>query len=219
MRGGRGGAGGAPAAAAETPATAEAGTPEVAPEKAELPKDPAELGQTMGAATNIPEVDRMAAIREFAALYGPTTIIKAKDWDETELEWVSLTSEEEKTKGREIVMPVSMVVHAKYQEQLGGYFPIYQRDGRSLGEIVSRETITEPRKPKRTPEELRDLIRQVRREAQAALAEAEAAEAEAGVGRGGVGAGGGMRGGGMRGGGMRGGGMRGGGGRRGGRWQ
>jgi hypothetical protein len=148
----------------------------------------------------------MAKVREFAALYGTTTLIKSKDWDDTEFEWVSLTAEEGKAKGRQIVMPVNMVTNAKYLESLEGYFPIYVRAARPLGEIVSKETISEPRKPKRTTKEIRELETAVARARAAAQAAADAAAQEAGVGAGpgmgGPGGRGGMRGGrgGMRGG-------------------
>jgi hypothetical protein len=153
------------------------------------------------ATTGIPEVDKMALLREFAALYGPTTLIKSKDWDGTEFEWVSVTSDEGKVKGRQVVMPVNMVMNAKYLEWLEGYFPIYVRAARPLGEIVSRETITEPRKPKRTTKEIRELEGAAARARAAAQADADAAAEEAGVG-GGPGMGGRGRGGfgGMRGG-------------------
>jgi hypothetical protein len=152
--------------------------------------------------TGIPEVDKMALVREFAALYGTTTLIKSKDWDGTEFEWVSVTADEGKVKGRQIVMPVNMVTNAKYLEWLEGYFPIYIRAARPLGQIVSRETITEPRKPKRTTKEIRELETTAARARQEArrLAEEEAA-AEGGVGAGpgmggpGRGGFGGMRGG------------------------
>jgi hypothetical protein len=149
----------------------------------------------------------MAKVREFAALFGPTTFIKSKDWDGTEFEWVSVTSEEGKVKGRQIVMPVGMVTNAEYLEVLEGYFPIYVRAARPLGEITSKETIVEPRKPKRTLDEIRKLQTETRRvqlqQEQAAQADAAAAGGETAAGPGG------MRGGprGMRGGprGMRGG--------------
>ena len=79
--------------------------------------------------------------------------------------------------------------------------PIYVRAARPLGEIVSRETITEPRKPKRTTKEIRELETTAARARAAAQAAADAETAEAGVG-GGPGMGGRGRGGfgGMRGG-------------------
>jgi len=134
----------------------------------------------------------MAAVREFAALYGPTTLIKAKDWNGTELEWVSLAAEDGKAKGKQIAMPVSMVTGAKYLEVLDGYFPIYVRGVRPLGEIVSKETITVARKPKRSVEEIRVLAAGDRTAAATAAAAAAAATAEA-TGRAAV-SGGGMRG-------------------------
>ncbi len=142
-------------------------------------------------------------------MFGSTTLIKSKDWDGTEFEWVQVTAENEPVKGRKIIMPLGMLISTKYMETLEGYFPIYAADSRPLGKVESKGTITVPRKPKRTPEEIRELEQGVA--AAAAKAAAEAAVAEGGAaGAGGAGAGG-MRGGG--GGGMRGGGMRGGGGR------
>ncbi len=194
------GAGAAPAPAAEAAEGAAAEAEPGAGEEA-APKAPA---------TGIPEVDKMAKVREFAALFGPVTLINSKDWDGTEFEWVSVTAEEGKVKGRQIVMPVGMVLNAEYLEVLEGYFPIYVRAARPLGQITSKDTITEPRKPKRTLDEIRKLqtesLRVRLQQEQAAQAEAAAAGEAATAGPGGPG---GMRGGpgGMRGGrrGMRGG--------------
>ncbi|MCJ7749896.1 MAG: hypothetical protein MUQ65_02190, partial [Armatimonadetes bacterium] len=162
---------------------------------AEAGAEAAEEQPAASAVTGIPEVDKMAAVREFAALYGPTTLIKAKDWNGTELEWVALAAEDGKAKGKQIAMPVSMVTGAKYLEVLDGYFPIYVRGVRPLGEIVSKETITVARKPKRSVEEIRVLAAGDRTAAAGAAAAAAAAAEEAGGAVGAAGAaGGGMRG-------------------------
>jgi hypothetical protein len=174
---------------------------------------------TKGATTGIAEVDKMKKIRDFAAVFGPTTLIKAQDRNGTELEWVAVTPDSGKEKGRQVVMPLSMLMQPEYPEVLEGYFPIYVRGGRPLGNIVSKATVTEKRRPKKDLRAIREEEAQKKRAAQPTQ---EAAAAEAGPaaggpgGRGMGGMRGGMRGGGMRGGGMRGGGMRGGRGRRGG---
>ena len=176
---------------------------------------------TKGATTGILEVDKMKKIRDFAAVFGPTTLIKAQDQNGTELEWIAVTPDSGKEKGHQVVMPLSMLMAADYSEALEGYFPIYTRDARPLGKIVSKATVTELRRPKKDLKKIRD--EELAKKSKAAVAE-QAAAAEAGGypsagaqgGRGGMG---GARRGGMGGGrgGMRGrrGGMGGGGGGRG----
>jgi uncharacterized membrane protein YgcG len=212
-RGGRAGAAQAGAKAAAEPEAAKPGAGPVLT-AAQVPVS------TKGATTGIPEVDKMKKVRDFAAVFGATTVIKAQDRNGTELEWIAVTPDSGKEKGRQVLMPLSMLMNADYPELLEGYFPIYVRDGRSLGNTVSKVTVTEKRRPKKDIKAIREE-ETTKRRAAAATEQAAAAEAEAALGAtGGRGAGGmrggGMRGGGMRGGGMRGGGMRGGRGRRGG---
>ncbi len=150
----------------------------------------------------------MAKIRDFAAVFGATTLIKAQDWNGTELEWIAVTPDSGKEKGRQIVLPLSMVMSAEYPETIEGYFPIYVRASRPLGKIVSKATVTALRREKKDPKIIAEATRK-----KAASAAGQAGEAAAGAAAAGPAAGpGGMPGGGMRGGGMRGGGMRGGGG-------
>jgi len=209
----RGGRAGAAPAGAKVAAGVEATKPGAGPvlTAAQVPVS------TKGATTGIPEVDKMTKIRDFAAVFGATTLIKAQDQNGTELEWVGVTPDSGKEKGRQVVMPLSMLMQAEYPELLEGYFPIYVQAGRPLAKIVSKATVTAPRRPKKDLQAIRQEEGDKRR-ATAAAEQAVAAEAEAAAGASGSRGmrGGGMRGGGMRGGGMRGGGMRGGRGRRGG---
>jgi uncharacterized membrane protein YgcG len=204
----RGGRTGAAPAGAKVAAGVEAAKPGAGPvlTAAQVPVS------TKGATTGIPEVDKMTKIRDFAAVFGATTLIKAQDQNGTELEWVGVTPDSGKEKGRQVVMPLSMLMQAEYPELLEGYFPIYVQAGRPLAKIVSKATVTAPRRPKKDLQAIRQEEGDKRR-ATAAAEQAVAAEAEAAAGASGSR---GMRGGGMRGGGMRGGGMRGGRGRRGG---
>ncbi len=206
----RGGGRGGGARAGAGPGAMGGQTAAAPPEAGASAEAPAAAEETSPPETGIPEVDKMARVREFAALFGPTTLIKSKDWDDTEFEWVSVNAEGGKVKGQQIVMPARMVTDAEYLEVLEGYFPIYVRGGRSLGEIVSKETIIEPRQPKRSPTEVRKLELAVERAAAAAAAAAAAEAAGEAAAVGGPGRGG-MRGGGRAGRGRRGG-------RGGGRW-
>jgi hypothetical protein len=159
---------------------------------------------TKGATTGILEVDKMKKIRDFAAVFGPTTLIKAQDQNGTELEWIAVTPDSGKEKGHQVVMPLSMLMVADYSEALEGYFPIYTRDVRPLGKIVSKATVTELRRPKKDLKKIRDEELAKKSKAAAAEEAAAAAAAEAGGypsaapqgGRGGMGGGrGGMGGG------------------------
>ncbi|MFB3882489.1 MAG: hypothetical protein ACE149_14575 [Armatimonadota bacterium] len=170
---------------------------------------------TKGATTGILEVDKMKKIRDFAAVFGATTLIKAQDQNGTELEWIAVTPDSGKEKGRQVVMPLSMLMAADYPEALEGYFPIYARGARPLGKVVSKATVTETRRPKKDLKKIRDEELAKKRKAaaaeQAATAETEAGGYPSAAGRGGMRGGRGGMGGGMRGGrGGMGGGMRGG---------
>jgi hypothetical protein len=111
---------------------------------------------TKGATTGIPEVDKMAKIRDFAAVFGATTLIKAQDSNGTVLEWIAVTPDSGKEKGQQVVLPLSMLMSADYPEVLEGYFPIYVRAGRQLGKIVSKATVTALRRPKKDIKAIRE---------------------------------------------------------------
>ncbi len=142
---------------------------------------------TKGATTGIPEVDKMNRIRDFAAVFGATTLIKAQDWNGTDLEWIAVTPDSGKEKGRQIVMPLSMLMSAEYPEMLEGYFPIYTRGIRPLGKVASKATVTATRRPRK---DLRQLAEEARKKRVAAIAaaapQAAAGGATAGGGRGGA---------------------------------
>ncbi len=154
----------------------------------------------------------MKKINDFAAVFGPTTVITAEDQNGTVLEWVSVKPDSGKEKGKQIVMPLSMLMNTEYPEVLEGYFPIYERAARPLGRITSKATVTAVRRPKKDMKEVAAAAAKKRAAESAAAAAAGGATTAANAGVAGGGGGGGMRGGGGR----RGGGMRGGGGRRGG---
>jgi len=135
---------------------------------------------TKGATTGILEVDKMKKVRDFAAVFGPTTLIKAQDQNGTELEWIAVTPDSGKEKGHQVVMPLSMLMAADYSEALEGYFPIYTRVARPLGKIISKATVTELRRPKKDLKRIRDEELAKRNRAAAAEQAAAAAAAEAG---------------------------------------
>gem|GEM_PF-3260351 len=137
----------------------------------------AETAEEAEAATGIPEVDKMAKVRDFASIYGSTSLIEAKDRTDLTLEWVSLVPQEGKVKGQQVVLPLSLVMAATYPEEVEGYFPIYVKGNRPLGEIVSKQTITESPRERKPMDEIRAAQRE--RRAAIAAAAAEAAEAAA----------------------------------------
>lgn len=169
MRGGRGprggpggrmGFAGGAAAPAEGEAEAAAALPAGIPPEEELS-----------------EVEQAEKLRDFAAVYGPTTRTEEKDWNGNSLRWVSFTYDGERRTidGKTIKLPLRMVLNSPYPELLEGWFPIYTAGGRPSGELISRETITAPSRPKMTLEE----IQQAKKEAAGAAAAQEGAEGEA----------------------------------------
>jgi hypothetical protein len=70
------------------------------------------------------DVDKAKKLQGFVALYGPITLVKEKNWDGTQLEYVRF-----KYQGQQIKLPVGMVYDAPNLEALTGYFKIYAVGG------------------------------------------------------------------------------------------
>jgi len=189
-RGGRGGRAGRAGAGApaegeqvpEAPGPAGEAPAEQTPREAadEQAAEEAGAGAAAGPAeaeTGIAAVDTAAKLRDFAAIYGPTTRVDEKDWDGHVLQSVIVSYDGDDRllshiRGKQIKLPLDMIENADYMETLEGYFPIYVAAGRPSGEVVSKETITAPRREPRSLKELRELQGAKRKAAAAVTAAA-----------------------------------------------
>jgi hypothetical protein len=188
---------------------------EAAPGSPETAEADAEEEETEAKDTRIPEVDAAAKINDFAALYGPATLIDEETWDGRVLQWVTVsydldTDYLQHLKGRKIKLPLSMIMEAELMEALENYFPIYAvSKHRAEGKTIASKTYTAAeRVEKKTTKEIRAYYTEKRAKRQAAVEAQQAAAAEAGGTAAGAGPGagpGGRMGGGMGGGRMRGG--------------
>ncbi len=132
------------------------------------------------------EVEKAAAIQEFAALYGTSTWVKEKNWDGMIVEWVTLTYDRQNLK-----LPLSLVLDARQVGRLPllkGYFVLFNNTG--FGKVLSKQVI-------KSRPELKDAVLKMQKGLYAAAtkaaapAPAEGAEQAGAGGAGGRGMGGG----------------------------
>ena len=70
------------------------------------------------------ETDKAKKLQAFSALYGPVTLVKEKNWDGRELEFVKFSH-----KNRQVKMPIGLIYDAKEPKALEGYFVVYSTSG------------------------------------------------------------------------------------------
>jgi hypothetical protein len=138
------------------------------------------------------EVEKAKKLQEFTAAYGPVKILKEKNWDGRELQYVEFSFKKEAC-----ALPIGEVYDAPKPKDLEGYFWIYPASVRK-GKALTVTSAAEAIKAKSGREAESPEVAKIRAAVTAAAAAAQPA------GRGGAGPGGGMRGGGRRGGGAQG---------------